>query len=936
MIFAISTFSQQRTEITGNWVMQDTSAVSEKTGEGISASTFSTSGWYKATVPGTVLTTLEDQGVYKDLFVGENLNSVPDLASQQKRYWFRSSFNVTFTAGQRVWLDIEGINYQAYIYVNGKSVGTMQGAFKGGKFDITDNVTSGANYLAVKIRGPYTPGSYHTAQLTGSCGSNGGVLTGDGPTFIASQGWDWIPTIPDRDMGIWKPVYIRVTGPVALRTPWIRTTNVSTSSATIQLQATLLNATGAAVSGSASADINGTTQFGAKTVSVPANGSTTVIFDNLTMSNPQLWWPNGYGDPNLYTCNISFTPTGGAVSDTSTFQFGVRQFSYSGTTSSLLITCNGQRILCKGGNWGMDDCMKHWDIRKTENKIRYHKEMNFNIIRDWIGMTDNEPFYSLCDKYGIMVWSDFWQPYGPADGPEPTDITLFENNELDKMLRARNHACIVLWCARNETPPNPTLIAYLQSIHTTYDGTRLVQPSSGSDGAHSGGPYSWTGVQDVYGWIKGFHTEFGPQTVPSIESVNLFLPANQQWPVSNNNYWSYHNYCTGNQTPADYTTALSTIWGTPSDIKDFCLKAQLMNYDELRASFESLQAKRFSSATGLLLWMSNCVWPSMVWQTYDYYMEGTGAMYGSQKGAEPIHVQYYSVANSGIQVFNNTRSAINNYTVSAATYNLDGSKAGGNSQSISVAADASGTTFAPTAGTSTPYFLDLKLKDASGNVVSKNFYWLPSSGTKTSGMISMTKATVTPTSAAWTRNGTENTLSFKVVNSSSVCAVACRLVLTQGSATGTRILPVHYNDNYFSLIPGDTQNVVIKFDEADRGGQTPKLTLSGINVNSTDCPIGGVVPVSRSVKAEVKAGGIYTAFNGTTLRMFNVASGSAWHLTMFNMQGQTVMEKHGIGDGDVPVISTASLRPGIYVATLKSTSDVFRTMVTISDHGIIR
>jgi hypothetical protein len=283
---------------------------------------------------------------------------------------------------------------------------------------------------------------------------------------------------------------------------------------------------------------------------------------------------------------------------------------------------------------------------------------------------------------------------------------------------------------------------------------------------------------------------------------------------------------------------------------------------------------------------------------------------------------------------------ISNYSATGVVYNVNGTKGWNASGAVSVTADNANTSIFSsnvTAGSSTPYFLDLKLRDASGNLVSKNFYILPNDGsTNVSSMVTMTKATVAPTSATWTRSGVENTISLKLVNTASVCAVSCRLLLTEGSATGTRILPVHYNDNYFSLIPGDTQDVVIKFDEADRGGQTPKLTLSGINVNSTDCPIGGVVPVSRSVKAEVKAGGLYTAFNGNSLRMYNVASGSAWQLTMFNMQGQTVLEKRGIGNGDVPVISTASLRPGIYVATLRSTSDMFRTMVTISDHGIIR
>jgi beta-mannosidase len=932
-IFAISAVAQQYSEVTG-WKMQDSATVGATAGTTISTASYATTGWYTATVPGTVLNTLVDQAVYPNPNYGENMLNIPDLAAQQKRYWFRTTFNVTFAAGQHVWLEIGGINYVATIFVNGTQVGTMYGAFKEAKFDITSIAVSGANSVAVKIRGNYNPGVYHTKQ-SGTCGSNGGVMSQDGPTFISSQGWDWIPTVADRDMGIWKPVYVRVTGPVVIRHPWIRTTNVSASSATVPLQVMLRNATAAAVTGVVTATIDASNQFTPQTVTVPANDTLNVNFASLTMSNPKLWWPNGYGDPSLYTCSINFTPTGAAVSDTVSFQFGVRQYSFSNSSSGyLIISCNGQRILARGGNWGMDDAMKRWDLHKLEAQVKYNKEMNFNVIRDWIGGTDREPFYQLCDENGQIVWEDFWEPHS-ADAPVAVgDQANFMANMADKFYRVRNHACVAVWCERNEVPPTPAFWTELQRLNTLLDGTRLSQPSSGSNGVHSGGPYTYTAPSNALSVLTGFHTELGGPTVMSYESMVATFPSANQMPMGNA-WWSFHDYCSGNGAPINFTTAMTSVFGTPSNVQDCATRSQFMNYDDYRAYFEALQSKRFNGATGLLLWMSNCVWPSTMWQTYDYYLEGTGAMYGSQKGSEPIHVMYYG--STSVSVVNNTRSSINGYTVSATTYNLNGTKVWNNSASISVATDASANAFGITQGTSTPYFLDLKLKDASGNVVSKNFYTFPNDGvTNISGLLTMTKATVAPTSATWTRSGVENTISLKLVNTASVCAVSCRLLLTEGSATGTRILPVHYNDNYFSLIPGDTQNVVIKFDEADRGGQAPKLTLSGINVNSTDCPIGGVVPVSRSVKAEVKAGGLYTAFNGNSLRMYNVSSGSSWQLTMFNMQGQTVLEKRGIGNGDVPVISTASLRPGIYVAALRSMSDVFRTMVTISDHGLIR
>ena len=829
-IISISASAQQYSEVTG-WKMQDSATVGATDGSTISTAAYATTSWYTATVPGTVLNTLVDQGVYQDPNYGENMLNIPDLAAQQKRYWFQTTFNVTFAAGQHVWLEIGGINYFATIFVNGTQVGTMYGAFKEAKFDITSIAVSGANYVAVKIRGNYNPGVYHTKQ-SGTCGDNGGVMSQDGPTFISSQGWDWIPTVADRDMGIWKPVYVRVTGPVVIRHPWIKTTNVTIASATIPLQVMLRNSTAAPVTGIVAATIDAANQFAPKTVTVPANDTLNVNFDTLTMTNPKLWWPNGYGDPNLYTCSINFT-TGAVVSDTESFQFGVRQYSYSSTSAGyLIINCNGQRILARGGNWGMDDAMKRWNLHKLEAQVKYDREMNFNVIRDWIGGTDREPFYQLCDQNGIMVWEDFWEPHSADVKGAVGDQTNFIANMVDKFYRVRNHACVAIWCERNEVAPTPAFWTALQHLDSLLDGTRLAQPSSGSNGVHSGGPYTYTAPSNAYSVLTGFHTELGGPTLMSYESMVATFPTANQMPMGNN-WWSFHDYCNGNGSPVNFTNAMTSVFGAPSNIQDCATRAQVMNYDDYRAYFEALQAKRFNGATGLLLWMSNCVWPSTMWQTYDYYLEGTGAMYGSMKGAEPIHVMYYG--STQVQVVNNTMNALANYTVTATTYNLDGTKAGAtNTASVNVAADTASNVFGITAGTSTPYFLDLKLRDPSGNIVSKNFYTFPNNGvTNISGMLTMNKAVVVPTATAnWVKTGTENTITFKVVDTSAVCAIACRLqVITRN--TNTRVLPVHYNDNYFSLAPGDTQFVSVNFDDADTKGDYPVVSITGINVDYT-------------------------------------------------------------------------------------------------------
>jgi exo-1,4-beta-D-glucosaminidase len=417
--------------------------------------------------------------------------------------------------------------------------------------------------------------------------------------------------------------------------------------------------------------------------------------------------------------------------------------------------------------------------------------------------------------------------------------------------------------------------------------------------------------------VTGFHTEIGAPTVPSYESVVKFLPENALMPMGNNT-WSFHDYCDGNGTPSNYTNAMQTMYGAQSTIQNVCKVAQLMNYDEYRAYMEALQVKRFanSGASGLLLWMSNCVWPSLMWQTYDYYLEGTGAFYGCMEGAEPLHVMYY--ASDNVEVANNTIQNISNYTVEAATYNLDGTKAWSNSKSITVNADEKASVFPITKGSSTPYFLDLKLKDADGNMVSKNFYWLPNTNSNKSQMLSMQKATLAMTTekSTWDRTGTENTISFKIVNTSAVCAVHCRFKLT-GATSGERILPCHFNDNYVSLAPGDTHSAEIKFDEIDRNNEEPKLVVSGINVDETDLAVGTIIPVVYHNTTGLKIPQFSILFVNGALYLQNLQNNSPWNVVLYDMRGRVILTRKGTASGsDVHVPTT--IRPGLYVAICRS------------------
>ncbi len=174
----------------------------------------------------------------------------------------------------------------------------------------------------------------------------------------------------------------------------------------------------------------------------------------LHLDNPKLWWPNGYGDPNLYDVELKFETDAG-VSDAKTFQTGVRQFTYSEDGGALRIWVNGRRFIPRGGNWGFGESMLRYRAREYDAAVRYHRDMNFTMIRNWVGQIGDDAFYEACDRYGIVVWQDFWLA-NPWDGPNPDDNAMFLRNVDDFVRRIRNHPSIGLYCGRNEGyPPKP-------------------------------------------------------------------------------------------------------------------------------------------------------------------------------------------------------------------------------------------------------------------------------------------------------------------------------------------------------------------------------------------------------------------------------------------------------------------------------------------------
>jgi hypothetical protein len=828
--------------------LQDAAKVTG-TGAEVSAAGFATTGWYAATVPGTVLTTLVNNHVYPQPLYGENNRpeTIPDSLVHAS-YWYRTTIAVPQTyKGDRVWLHFDGINYSSTVWVNGAQVGATRGAFIRGVFDITDHVKAGQTaVLAVMVAPQPHPGVAHEHTLREGIGPNGGESAIDGPTFLCTIGWDWLPTIRDRDTGIWQKVYLTATGPAVVKDPLV-TTDLPlprTDSTDITVEATVENVTDLPVKG----DLQGAIEsihFG-QAVELAPHSKQKVHFDAtntpaLHVLEPRLWWPNGYGAQNLYTLHLNFK-TGSQISDAQDVTFGVRKVSYSVPgTDALAISVNGVSMFIRGGNWGLDEALKRIPRERLDVEIHMHQLANLNLIRNWVGQSTGEDFYDLCDKYGILIWDEFFQP-NPGDGPDPSDLDTYIANVRDKILHYRNHPSIIVWCARNEGLPPKEIDDALRKVLAEIEPTRRYQPSStDGPGVRSHGPYSWRTPKEFYtvtdDWFK---TETGSVSVPTLESIHGMMPK-KDWEVIGDD-WAEHDFAKGNSGAQDYPAEMAARYGKVANLADFVRKAQLMNYEAYRAMYEGRNALMFHPTRAVITWMSNPAQPSFVWQLYHYDLEPNASLFAVKKAGEMVHVQF-NQSTGDLQVVNNLPRELKGAVVHETIFNRNGDVAAEHDVPVEAAADAV-TTLGPVEfpGTVTAvHFLKLDLKDAEGKLVSTNFYWraLPEHPDDLTDLNTMPMVTLDAQVQSQNLTPSRRVLTVTLHNSTKNIALMTHLQLRH-KATGERVLPVFYSDNYVSLAPDETRAITIEATMGAFPADEALVVVDGWNVSVAEGGTTGV------------------------------------------------------------------------------------------------
>ncbi|MGW3310205.1 discoidin domain-containing protein [Streptomyces sp. NPDC001073] len=504
--------------------------------------------------------------------------------------------------------------------------------------------------------------------------------------------------------------------------------------------------------------------------------------------------------------------------------------SVSNTPDPLKISVNGVRVLARGGNWGWDELLRRMPPERMDAAVRMHRDMNFTMIRNWVGTSDREEFFAACDEHGILVWNDFPNAWGM----DPPDHDAFNSIARDTVLRYRIHPSVVIWCGANEgNPPAAIDQGMREAVQDQAPGI-LYQNNSAGGIITGGGPYGWVEPEkyfdpSTYGSKDfGFHTEIGMPVVSTAASMRNMTGDEPEWPIQG--AWYYHDWSErGNQAPQTYKAAVEARLGAITGLDDFARKAQFVNYENTRAMFEAWNANLWDNASGLMLWMSHPAWHSTVWQTYDYDFDVNGTYYGARSACEPLHVQ--ADPEGRVIAVNHTRDDLKNAVVTAQLLDLTGRRLGANKTArldVAPAATAKAFTTAWTDDLPDLHLLRLTLTGGDGRVLSRNTYWRYRTPNAMQALAKAPKTKVSAKLGRVSRSGDRTELTATVRNQGPAVAAMVRLSLKNG-ATGHRVLPTLYSHNYLWLLPGESQTVTLSWPTRALTSGRPLLEVEAYN-----------------------------------------------------------------------------------------------------------
>jgi exo-1,4-beta-D-glucosaminidase len=839
------------------WMIQSSRNALER-GEVLSTQTYKPSNWYPAVVPTTVLAALVDDKVYEDPYVGMNLRSIPGttypigdnfsgyLMPPESPFfgswWYRNEFRLPPAFREKtVSLHLDGINFRANIWLNGMQIGDAKivaGSSRAFEFNVSGLVKPDApNVLAVEVFPPQ-------------------------PDDLAITWVDVNPSPADKDMGLWQDVYLTASGPVTLRYPQVisRLDLPSVEKAHLTVTALLHNTTTTVVEGTLKGEIE-KVSFQQEVSLEPQETKLVTFtpekFPQLNLSHPRVWWPWQLGSAELYDMHMAFESQG-QVSDSAHVSFGIREVTSELTDKGYRVfKVNGKRIQARGAGWWSDMLLRSSPERQ-EDELRYFRDVHLNVLR-MDGKFENGHFLDLADRYGLLLmpgWCccDHWERWSTW---KEEDYTISVDSLRDRIRWFRNHPSILCWLNGDDNPP-PEKVAQMyvdvlkeENWPNPYQASATGEPAAvtGPTGLKMTGPYQW--VPPVY-WLTdtqhggafGFLTETSPgPAIPPLASLRKFIPPEHLWPIDD--YWNYH---AGGGVFKDikvFREALNTRYGEAKSVEDFAMKAQAMDYDGQRAMYEAYGRNKYN-ATGVLQEMLNNAWPSLIWDLYDYYLRPAGGYFGSKKALEPLHIQY-SYDDRSIAVVNSLYHEFKNLHATARVYNFDLTEKFSKNVRLDVPEDGVVRPFEipQISDLSTTYFVSLALDEAAGKRLSTNFYWLSTKPdvlardkaewyyTPTKSFADLTALQSLPAVDLLVtvshEKSAEMVTHVTVENSSPNLAFMVHLQLNKGK-DGEEVLPIFWEDNYFSLLPGEKRELKATYKAKDLAGAAPVVQVDGWNI----------------------------------------------------------------------------------------------------------
>ena len=821
----------EKTLIHSDWYARKANEV-KMDGNRLSAAPLDKTGWLPARVPGTVLTTLLENHMYPAPEFGLNNNLIPDIhevGNDFYTYWFTRQFTINnLPEGRNVWLNFRGINYKAEIFLNGKRINrnTHEGMFLRKTFNITPYLrTDAPNVLAVLVYPPT-----HAGNPNGGQGGDGQIARNN--TMQYTPGWDWIQPVRDRNTGIWDEVSITTTGPVCLSSPYVVTKvpgvrdpeTKTQREAFVNTSVELENTGSTSLKGLLVCETNGTRLT--QPVTLSPFEKKTVSLNPLAVKNPRLWWPNGIGEQPLYDMNLSFE-IGNQVSDRERLRYGIREITSDKCPDNggRRFFVNGQKIYVTGGNYINSDWLLRLSPERYRDEVRFHAEMNLRMIRVWGGALVERPeFYNACDEFGILVFQDLWGS-GDCNGAweDPTKMDSRErrweypdNHDLfiasveDQVKMIRNHPSLCFWCGANEWPLAKDIDQCLRKeVFPQLDPERLFVSFSTDTlftrnylGDNGDGPY---GIQEPE-WFFSFRSHpFNPEAgsvgSPEVESMREMMTEQDlagfpRKGFTRNYTWRYHK-------DLGYGDHLER-YGEVKDIETYCKYAQVVNYDQYRSFMEGWASHMWDWYTGILIWKTQNPWTSLRGQMYDWSLDVNASLYGTRKGCEPLHA-YYNPVTRKAGLLNTTLKDYTDLSIIARIYNLEGkllwekeTRANSKANTVQELLD-----IPVPEGIQGAYFLRLAL-----NADVPNIYWLTTEPKDYTSLSQLPKSR--PDIKTEIKKEGSNFVGTVRLSADSQISFFNRIKVFD-KETGKRILPVHYSDNYITLMPGDQQEISLEF-----------------------------------------------------------------------------------------------------------------------------